>query len=148
MTIRPSVAAVILMSFVGAFASARQVGPPLQVQKISLEAHLEATVGANALDCGRHGRSANDEDAMAKSLKCGLEAAMSGKPFQTIRDEQGIDSQIAYGLLSKADGRVLFFTYDSAPCGGPGCASRFETRTCPSPAVGTTRPGRFSFVCK
>jgi hypothetical protein len=133
---------------IAVLASARQVGTPRVVQKVSLETHLEGMVGANALDCGRHSRSDNDEAAMTKSLKCGLDAAMSGKAFRVIRDEQGIDSQIAYGLLSKEDGKILYFEFDSAPCGGPGCPSRFQTRACPSPAVGTSRPGRFTFVCK
>ena len=136
-------------------AATPQGGAGREVQKFSLEAYIEAVTGPNAIDCGRHDRRANDEAAMIKSLKCAVDAAMAGKPFRVIRDEQGIDSQIAHGLLAKTDGKILRFSYDSAPCGGPGCADRFEVRTCPSPTVRLSRGGdavfpleRFAFVCK
>ena len=90
-----------------------------QIQKVSLEAHIEAVTGPNAVDCGRHDpiAIANDEDWMMKSLQCAEDAAAASKPFRVIRAQQGFDSQIAHGLLGKADGRILRFSHDSAPCG-------------------------------
>lgn len=129
-------------------ASMPQRGVRGQVQKVSLEAHIEEVTGPNAVDCGRHDPRTNDEDAMMKSLKCVVDAAAASKPFRAIRGQQGIDSQIAHGLLGKADGKILRFWYDSAPCGGPGCAERFDVRPCLSPAVSADRGGEFSFVCQ
>jgi hypothetical protein len=126
-----------------------QAGLSAQVGRLSIEAHIARLTGPNAVDCGRHGARTNDGEAMTKSLNCGIDAAMRGKPFRIIKDEQGIDSLIAHGLLGRADGKILMFSYDSAPCGGPRCGELFETEPCSSsPSVTVDQRGRRSFTCK
>jgi len=139
---------LLLAAVVPCIAVMSQRGVRGPLQNVSLEAHIEKVTGANAVDCGRHDLRNNDEDAMMKSLRCALDAAAARKPFRTIRDQQGIDSQIAHGLLGKGDGKIMRFSYDSAPCGGPGCAERFDVGPCLSPTVSTDAGGRFSFICK
>jgi len=115
-------------------------------QGMSLEAHIRELTGPNAVDCGLHRRM--DEEAMMRSLKCVIDAATAGKSSRVVISWLGIDSEGAEGLLSKADGKIMIFYYDSSPCGGGSrCRERFEIRPCMSPTVGMNQ-GQLSFVCK
>jgi hypothetical protein len=116
----------------------------------SPEEYIEQFTGRNATDCGKHGiadrRSPRAVDepapydvALKASLECALKASMRPEAFRTVRQLQGIDSLVYEGLLGKPDGTIYWFSYDSAPCGGPGCAGRFEIRRCPVPGLASNQ---------
>ena len=126
-----------------------QVDASGQGQRKSLGALIEQVTGPNAVNCGRIDHTRDDEHALKKSLECAVDAAAAGKPFRVVGGHLGIDSDIGYGLLGKADGTMWEFDYDSAPCGAGGrCAARFNVRPCVAPTVGFDRGGQLSFVCK
>lgn len=109
-----------------------------------LTTFVRSFTGPQAEDCGRHQVAASAE-ALTKSLACALAASAKRRPFWTFREDQGIDSRLAHGLLGNSDGTVHLFRWDSAPCGGPGCAPRYSIEICPMPNVDTV--GR-RFRCK
>lgn len=119
----------------------------------SVEQHVQRLTGPNALDCGHYRFSGHpdtsnriDEAVVRRSLQCGLDASKRRMPFRIIREGAGIDSWIAHGSVGAPDGTMFLFSYDSAPCGGPGCPERLITSKCSSPTVkhdGIT----FSFAC-
>ncbi len=76
-----------------------------------------------------------------------IAASSKRQPFFTVVQVLGFDSSVAQGLLGKSDGTVLRFWWDSAPCGGPGCAARFTVESCPLPVV-VFEASRFLFQCK
>jgi hypothetical protein len=78
-------------------------------------------------------------------LVCALNADRSGRWFRVTKYEQGIDSVVAHGLLSRPFGPVLRFSYDSSPSGGAG-PDRFGAGRCASPGV-TTVEGAPRFTC-
>jgi hypothetical protein len=97
----------------------------------SVEAHVQRLTDPNALDCGHYRFSGFldasnriEEVAVRRSLQCGLDASKRGVPFRIIQEGAGIDGWIAHGLLGKRDGTMFLFSYDSQPCGGPGCPER------------------------
>lgn len=110
--------------------------------------------GPEPLDCGQHRLVyAGDspvlisEEALQRSLSCGTEAAKARQPFWTFKQGQGIDSWIAHGLLGTDQGAVYRFSFDSAPCGGPGCPSRFLVEPCETPVVTGNPPWGPEFSC-
>ncbi|MPZ21130.1 MAG: hypothetical protein GEV06_25010 [Luteitalea sp.] len=122
------------------------VNQPVDPQRpdpvLDLRTHVERLTGPEPIDCGQHrltpaGRSLvpADEEALQRSLSCATDAANARRPFWTFKQNQGIDSWIAQGLLGTEEGTVYRFSFDSAPCGGPGCPSRFLVEPCESPAV-------------
>lgn len=90
--------------------------------------------GPDALDCGPHGIAAG-EDALEQSITCAIRASERREAFQTMKQDQGIDSMIYQGLFGRADGTLFRFGYDSAPCGGRGCFGRFTLERCPQPRL-------------
>ena len=113
---------------------------PLPAQRP--DEYVHALTGPSATDCGQHQIPATELD-LRKSLDCATQAAQALKPFQTIKQIQGIDSLVYGGLLGDMKGRIYLFGYDSAPCGNPRCYGRFSVRQCASPTV-TTGPTRFA----
>ena len=110
--------------------------------------------GSEPLECGRHALVqenrqwlAADEQALRRSVECGLTAASAKRTFWTFKQDQGIDSWIASGLLGTGDGTIHRFMYDSAPCGGPGCSSRIRFERCDKPLAATKSDGRSEFRC-
>jgi hypothetical protein len=117
---------------------------PVFEDNLSLEAHIEQLTGPTALDCGTLGVFATAAD-MRAALACALNANRSGRWFRVTKYEQGIDSVIAHGLLSRPFGAVFSFSYDSSPSGGGG-PDRFVAGRCGSPAV-TIVHGEPMFTC-
>ena len=129
---------------VGVALLAGACGSPTAPQKW-IEEHVRAFTGAGAIDCGRLGIQATDQE-MQTALNCALGAAGRGVAFSAVRQYQGIDSSVAEGLMAKTGGGIVKFFYDSAPCGGPNCSERFTTQACPNPHL-ATQSGRAVFGC-
>jgi hypothetical protein len=116
-----------------------QTSDGARTSPMELRSYIEQFAGPNAADCGQfflvRPLTAPGIEELRRFLSCGLDAAKSRKPFWTLKQEQGIDSAVFQGLLGTADGTIFRFSYDSAPCGGPGCAGRFSIQRCERPAV-------------
>lgn len=110
-------------------------GSPTAPQK-SIDEHVRAFTGAGAIDCGRLGIQAADQE-MQTALNCALDAARRGVAFSAVRQYMGTDSSVAEGLMAKAGGGTVKFFYDSAPCGGPNCSESFTTQACANPHLAT-----------
>jgi hypothetical protein len=104
-----------------------------------LRGYVERFTGREPADCGQHAITRPLEDAasepLRKSVACAAAAAKVRRPFWTYKQGQGVDSLIFSGLLGTAEGTIYQFEYDSAPCGGPGCAGRFVIQRCDRPTV-------------
>jgi hypothetical protein len=109
-----------------------------QIQKKSLETHIQEVTGppASVVSCGEYGiqppaTTPYNLTNLQNSLACARDAARHSKPFRIVVQGVSEDSRTAYGVLSKVvagrDQGVVWFEDDSAPCGGPYCAERFET---------------------
>jgi hypothetical protein len=119
-----------------------------------LFARIQGMMGAPPMECGRHflirtgnGFKSAGANELELSLKCGMAAAQVLKPFWTFKQNHGIDSWVADGLLGGTDGILQRFWYDSAPCGGPGCEARLRLGPCERPSVVTARDGNAEFAC-
>jgi hypothetical protein len=102
------------------------------IQKDWLDTYIEQVTGhESVVNCGEYALgTTHSKEALIKSLTCAEDSAHHQKPFRIVVHMAGEDSSLAEGLLSDAAGRVFFFEYDSAPCGGPGCAPRFDKKAC------------------
>ena len=69
------------------------------------------------------------------SLVCAAAAAQQRKPFWVSITYPGIDSTVVGGLVGTSEGVVYRFDFDSDPCGGAGCGSRFTTERCDHPSL-------------
>ena len=98
--------------------------------KMSLDAHIQQLIGADAVDCGTQQRGSSIPETMHQSLACARDMANQHKPFRFIQWVQGEDSEIAFGVIGDQSGSTRWFVYDSAPCGGPMCRERFDTSAC------------------
>ena len=119
-----------------------------------LRPYVHRFTGPDPLECGRHLLIRHeglwvpaDEATLQKSVVCGTAAASAKRPFWTFKQDQGIDSWIATGILGTADGTIYRFRYDSAPCGGPGCESGISFRRCDQPRAVTGRYQISEFRC-
>jgi len=103
-----------------------------QIQKKPLQAYIDEVTGRESVvNCGEYAVSTlPSKEALQKSLSCADDSVKQRKPSRTVLHVQGRDSALAHGVLSDAMGRAFFFEYDSAPCGGPMCAERFEKKVC------------------
>jgi hypothetical protein len=122
---------------------------PPQTQRVALEVHVRQVVGADAINCGTYTRAAAMPEELNEALECARRATTKKRAFQVIQRGPSEDSEIAFGVLGKADGDVLWFDYDSAPCGGPQCQERFETVACRLVDIGVERDpdGAQRLVC-
>jgi len=136
-----------VVAFVSAIVSAGAEGQ--RAQKMSLEAHLHQVIGFDAVDCGTHTRDKPVPEAMHESLACARDTERQHRAFRIIQRGPSEDSEFAVGVLGKPDGSILWFEYDSAPCGGPACAERFETTPCLLSAIAVIHDaqGRHQFAC-
>ena len=129
-----------------------QQGDPVRAALVELRSYVERFTGPEPADCGQHALVRPFEMAgveqLQKSASCARDAATNRKPFWTFKQEQGIDSQVYQGLLGTADGTIFRFSYDSAPCGGPGCGGRFSIERCRQPGVVTSSGSRAEFRCR
>jgi hypothetical protein len=110
--------------------------------------------GAEPIECGRHLLVQRErewvaaaETVLRESVACGERAALAQRAFWTFKQEQGIDSWVATGILGTGDGTIYRFSYDSAPCGGPSCASRISFERCAKPVAATAAYQRSEFRC-
>lgn len=145
-----SVAVCIVIVASVAWLQAGQRPDPVE----DLRQHVLRYTSVEPLECGRlllvqqeRRWVAADEGALQKSVACGLAAASSRRAFWTFKQDQGIDSWVASGILGTADGVIYRFTYDSAPCGGPGCPSRISFERCDKPIAATGSYQRSEFRC-
>ena len=115
-------------------------------------ARLKSRLGIDLIECGRHplpGRGAPPDsyvDALRASVRCVTDAAAQRRPSWMFVQEQGIDSWVATGLVSGADGVVQQFDYDSDPSGGGNVASTLDMRKCSTPIV-SRRNGYVRLEC-
>jgi hypothetical protein len=144
-----SLAAVTAIAFGAQLVAAQRLDPVEDLRQ-----HVLRYTGVEPVECGRlllvqrEGRwVAADEAALQKVVTCGLTAASNMRAFWTFKQDQGIDSWVAFGILGTADGVIYRFSYDSAPCGGPGCASRITFERCDKPAAATGSSQRSEFRC-
>ena len=119
-----------------------------------LRQYVEQFTGSEPRECGRHllvqrerQWVAADEGALQKSVECGVAAASTRRAFWTFKQNQGIDAWIASGLLGTGSGVIYRFSYDSAPCGGPGCQSRITFERCDKPIAATGSNQLSEFRC-
>ena len=118
-------------------------------QKMSLDVHIQQLIGADAVDCGTQQRGSAIPEALHQSLACARDAANQHKSFRFVQWVQGEDSEIAFGVIGERSGSTRWFDYDSAPCGGPGCRERFDTKDCLLSGVIVVHEsdGRHQFRC-
>ena len=142
-----------LLAVLGVATLAAVQGPdPVAV----LRSHVERFIGIEPLDCGLHTLTFVDrqlpvpanEAALQKSVGCGVAAAPNRQAFWTFKQEQGIDSWVAQGLVGTREGLVYRFSYDSYPCGGSGCPGRISFERCDNPEAITAQYERAEFRCR
>jgi hypothetical protein len=144
-----SVAAFVAIA-IGVALEAEQRPDPVE----GLRQQVLRYTGAEPVECGRHllvqqerRWVAADEVTLQSSVTCGLTAASGKRAFWTFKQDQGIDSWVASGILGTVDGVLYRFHYDSAPCGGPGCASRISFQRCDKPSAATNLNQLSEFRC-
>ena len=99
------------------------------IQNVPLEVRIQRLTGSNVVNCGIY-KNRPDPEAMLRSLACGRKVNADHKPFTIIQWLRGEDSGVAFGVVGQTNSETLWFDYDSAPCGGRGCAERFDTKRC------------------
>ncbi|HKW00701.1 MAG TPA: hypothetical protein VJN96_12805 [Vicinamibacterales bacterium] len=134
---------------IGEPAPGATVGP-----KDQLRALIDNETGLPATDCGQHVMTRIGDDwvpanreLVEKSLACVLARAASRQASSTFRQQRGSDSWIASGWISDHSGKIRKFVFDSQPCGGSGCAPRFDLTPCDHPAIVPTANGEFDLSC-
>jgi hypothetical protein len=105
-----------------------------------LAERLRIATGGGAIDCGLELNAGFTRPGFSpyfvrQAFVCTQTARASGWPFQLLIQQPGAGSTIVTGLVGTSIGAVSRFSYDSARCGGPGCAEGFEIRPCPRPAL-------------
>jgi hypothetical protein len=105
-------------------------------------AHIAEIAGPNAVDCGGVKPYASPVDVNA----CVAKAFRAGTPFLAKYYRDSPDSVVAEVLVGTPDHKVLSVSYDSAPCGGPGCRERIVRKACTNPRVVTNDRGDY-FIC-
>jgi hypothetical protein len=88
--------------------------------------------GSRAIDCGRVSVRGNPKAATA----CALNSFREGKPFRVRYDLQGIDSDVAAGLVYTPEGILYGLDFDGDPSGQGGTSwsrQRIEQAACPLP---------------
>jgi len=132
---------------------AQAIAPPAprRVDRTELQGYVTRFTGANPSDCGQHALdpalAPPPVEDLQKSLACAYDAAKARKGFWTFKQEPGMDSMLFQGLLGTVEGTIYQFSYDSAPCGGPGCGGRFSVSRCNYPTVLVHRSKRTAFGC-
>ena len=133
----------------------RPVPPPPGNEEYAavLFEQIRSRLGSTPAECGRHFRERTARGVseagvieLEKSLSCGLAAAHARQSFWTFKQEQGIDSWLAYGLIAGSDGMIQHFIYDSlGVCGAAGC-STLAVAQCDQPLI-KVQNGAARFSC-
>ena len=121
----------------------------------ALREHVEQIAGKDSLDCAPPSRGFPESESdraravelMDGALSCVRTASSRGRASLAFWGTYGVDSWLATGVIGKGDGTMLTFTFDSMPCGGPGCASSFRTRPCTQPTATLGQDGVPRFGC-
>lgn len=117
-----------------------------------LRRYVEVFAGAEPKDCGLHAvvdrRETANREAMETSLNCVMESTEKHVSSWAFKQIRGVDSAIYSGLVGTSEGVIFRFTFDSAPCGGPGCTGRFSIERCPVSVLITDNLGRSDFRCR
>jgi len=106
----------------------------------TLNQYIESVTGAGAVDCGTFSlvfngvalpprpssKATTKVESMRESLACAAQALKDHKGFKIVQNGQGIDSEVSTGVLGDAQGVTVWFSSNSTPCGGPGCARSFD----------------------
>ena len=116
-------------------------------RQLPLEEFLNDFAGPAAINCGRFKAFDASEADVERAMAYAITARTERKAFFVINDDLPFDSQIATGFASKGDENAMFFFYDSAPCGGPDCPSRFLLKACQDPQSKKERR-RVKLVCE
>lgn len=117
-----------------------------------LTRRLLALTGDGAVDCGLEyvpsprGSPGTATD-LAGALGCLKRANGSGRPAYVVVHQSSVDSILMRGIVGAATGELQAFAYDSAPCGGPGCAPRFDVRACVRAGIVPRKDHFADFVC-
>jgi hypothetical protein len=105
-----------------------------------LDALLRRRAGGGAIDCGHVAVGA----ASAVTDQCIADRSVAGTPFFARYDVQGVDSQVALGVVRDPQGQTSVLLWDSDPSGGSGAPAKISESVCGGdPPVQTplTRPG-------
>lgn len=91
----------------------------------ALDDDLRLFAGNAARDCGT---AAQGERARVDA--CVAEAFDAGEPFIARYERAGVDSKVVTAVAGNSVGAIKLFQWDSAPCGGPGCAPVTDVQAC------------------
>ena len=122
-----------------------------------LHSYVELIVGKGPTDCGSHVSPKMEsslrlelpevEEPLRQSLECVTRAADEKRPAWMQRTFSGIDSVVFEGFLAGPEG-LYRFSFDSAPCGGPGCFGKFSVQRCRQAFLSANyNRSRFAFAC-
>jgi hypothetical protein len=135
---------LIRLRAAGAAAVAIIVGEfPLTAPPQELADRVLKEIGTPAVYCGRFKAElpmkTNPNTEQTRALRrCLTDAYRQHKAFYFVREGSVIDSYTADGLMGDSRGRIRQYLYDSAPCGGPGCAPIFKSHSCPAVSEGAS----------
>jgi len=143
------IAAVVVFGVVGAIAWTRRFPRPQPQLRIPsliaaefgpdrLEKQSKEWAGPQGIDCGRVPVRGDPKAATA----CALAAQKAGKPFRVRYDLQGIDSEVAMGIVRTPAGKVIAISYDGDPSGHWRYGDGFTyPKLCPEPVHLWVNPG-------
>lgn len=137
-TIRMLTVVVTAMQSVGPL-----LPPPREAPVTRLQRLIEGLTGPAPASCGhfqieRFGEPAASAEGLRQAVGCIETHRRSRRPAWFVVELQGIDSWVANGLITGADGRIQSYSYDSDPSGGSGASPRLDPSPCPRPVVATT----------
>jgi hypothetical protein len=144
-----TVFAFLVVAIAGATGSANQSQQSPWPAKVTLDAHLHQIAGPNIADCGIREGSPVSSETLNTALQCATRMVQRHLAFRVVQRGASDDSEVAWGIVGTADGSVASFFYDSAPCGGPACADKFDTTTCRLADVKPTKlaSGAYALAC-
>lgn len=125
--------------------SAQETSRPRPYTPEAVLERLRDRVGVSPIECGRHALRESltppdrYADALSASVRCVVDVAAQRRQSWMFVQRQGIDSWVATGLVSGADGVVQRFDYDSDPSGGSGAAATLHMTSCGAPTVTRNR---------
>ena len=84
---------VLLVGFACAFAPSQ-----IQIQKRSLEEHIQEVIGPDPVDCGTIPRGRVPRETFDTPLACARDAVAKGRAFRLVQWFVGVDSEVAHGF--------------------------------------------------
>ncbi|MEZ5292822.1 MAG: hypothetical protein R2745_17200 [Vicinamibacterales bacterium] len=137
-TVRTLAVVVTAMQAVGPLPPPPREAPVARLQRL-----IEGLTGPAPASCGHFriehfGQPAASADGLREAVGCIEAHAQARTPAWFVVELQGIDSWVASGVLTGADGRIQSYSYDSDPSGGSGAPPRLAPSPCPRPVVETT----------